>query len=237
VAVLHVINQTGGPAGVFLPVLAERGFAVEDVEPGRDGVPESVDGYEALLLTGGSANTHETERYPWIPRELALVREALARDVPVFGLCLGAQMLTLAAGGVVYPASAQEVGWYEVERCAEATRDRLFAALPARFPALQWHYYACELPAGAVVLARNENAVQAFRIGTAAWGTQFHIEVTREILLDWAAAAPGELERHGYDPARYVAELDRHLPRHEAIGRALAERFAEVVRARSERAA
>jgi GMP synthase-like glutamine amidotransferase len=70
--------------------------------------------------------------------------------------------------------------------------------------------------------------VQALRIGEAAWGTQFHIETTREILESWADMAPEELAKFGYDRARYDAELDRYGPAHEAIGRDMAGRFAEV---------
>jgi GMP synthase-like glutamine amidotransferase len=93
---------------------------------------------------------------------------------------------------------------------------------------MQWHLYACEVPRPAVELARNANCIQAFRIGEAAWGTQFHIETTRDILTSWADMAPDELEKYGYDRERYDAELDRHGPAHEAIGRDMAGRFAEV---------
>jgi GMP synthase (glutamine-hydrolysing) len=237
VRVLHVVNQRGGPAGVFLPVLRSRGFAIDDIEPDARELPRTLEGYDAMLLTGGSANTHETERYPWIPHEVALVREALERGVPTFGLCLGAQMLTLAVGGTVYASTPPEVGWLDVEASAEAARDPVLAALPPRFLAFQWHYYACELPPAVAVLARSQAAAQAFRLGDAAWGTQFHIEVTREILLDWLESAPEELERHRYPRERYLRELDRNLPGHEAIGRALAERFADFAGARAERAA
>ena len=141
------------------------------------------------------------------------------------GLCLGAQLLTEAAGGTVYRCDPPEVGWFEVETGPEAAADPVMGALPPRFMAMQWHLYACELPAAATELARNAACVQALRIGEAAWGTQFHIETTREILVSWADMAPEELARFGYDRARYDAELDRYgagprgdRPRH---GRAL----------------
>ena len=101
-------------------------------------------------------------------------------------------------------------------------------ALPTRFMAMKWHLYACELPGAATELARNAACVQALRIGEAAWGTQFHIETTREILVSWADMASEELERFGYNRARYDADLARHGPAHEAIGRDMAGRFAEV---------
>jgi GMP synthase-like glutamine amidotransferase len=74
--------------------------------------------------------------------------------------------------------------------------------------------------------------VQAFRIGQAAWGTQFHIEVTRDILLDWGREGADELLRNGYDAARYRRELDQHLPAHAAIGADMGRRFAAFAEAR-----
>ena len=144
------------------------------------------------------------------------------------GLCLGAQLLTEAAGGTVYRCEPPEVGWFEVEAGPGAASDPVMGALPPRFMAMQWHLYACELPSAATELARNPVCVQALRIGEAAWGTQFHIETTREILESWADMAPEELARFGYDRARYDAELDRYGPAHEAIGRDMAGRFAQV---------
>jgi GMP synthase (glutamine-hydrolysing) len=148
--------------------------------------------------------------------------------VPTMGLCLGAQLLTEAAGGTVYRSEPAEVGWFEVEARPAAAADPVMGALPPRFMAMQWHLYACELPGAAVELARNSVCVQALRIGEAAWGTQFHIETTRDILASWADMAQDELARYGYDRTRYDAELDRYGPAHEAIGRDMAGRFAEV---------
>ena len=175
-----------------------------------------------MISCGGTANTHESDIYPWIDEEIELLREALADGVPVIGLCLGAQLLD--AGG-------------RRQRCTAATRPRsagcevatepgrrlptpCSAGVPETFMAMQWHHYACDLPPGAVELARNPTCLQAFRLGEAAWGTQFHIEVTRDILLELDAVGRAEeLEQAGYTEERYLAELERHLDAHEAIGR------------------
>ncbi len=225
---LHIVNESSGPARVFVDALEERGFEIVTVSPHAGQLPESPDGFAAILSGGGTVDTHQTDQHPWLIHEVALLRQAIAGGVPTMGLCLGAQLLTEAAGGTVYRCDPAEVGWFEVEAQPEAAADPVMGALPARFMAMQWHLYACELPPSATELARNAVCVQALRIGDAAWGTQFHIETTRDILLSWADMAPGELERYGYDRARYDAELDRHGPAHEAIGRDMAGRFAEV---------
>jgi GMP synthase (glutamine-hydrolysing) len=225
---LHILNESSGPARVFVEALEERGFEVVTVSPLAGELPESPEGFAAILSGGGTADTHQTDEHPWLLHEVALLREALDRRVPTMGLCLGAQLLTEAAGGTVYRCEPAEVGWYDVTAAPEAAGDPVMGSLPQSFKAMQWHLYACELPRTAVELARNPTCVQALRIGEAAWGTQFHIETTRDILVAWADLAPGELERYGYDRARYDAELDRYGPAHEAIGRDMAGRFAEV---------
>jgi GMP synthase-like glutamine amidotransferase len=225
---LHIINESSGPARVFVEALQERGFEIVTVSPLAGELPESPDGFSAILSGGGTADTHQTAEHPWLVDEVALLREAIDRGVPTMGLCLGAQLLTEAAGGTVYRSDPAEVGWFEVEAGPEAADDPVMGSLPQRFMAMQWHLYACELPSSAVELARNPTCVQALRIGDAAWGTQFHIETTRDILLSWADMAQDELDRYGYDRARYDAELDRYGPAHEAIGRDMAGRFAEV---------
>jgi GMP synthase-like glutamine amidotransferase len=224
---LHLINQAGGPAALFLPPLRERGFAVHDLNPNQQQLPASMDGYDALLVCGGVANTHETDRFHWIEPEQTLLADALERGIPTIGLCLGAQLLVLAAGGNVYRTHTPEVGWYAVDVDPAATTDPVLGAMPERFTALQWHYYGCELPRSAVEFARSPVCAQAFRIGEAAWGIQFHIEVTREVLLEWGREGIDELARHGYDEARYLREMDENLPAHQAIGADMGRRFAD----------
>ena len=225
---LHIMNESSGPARVFVDALEERGFEIVIVSPHAGQLPDSPEGFAAILSGGGTADTHQTDEHPWLIHEVALLRAAIEAGVPTMGLCLGAQLLTEAAGGTVYRCEPPEVGWYEVEAGPGAVSDPVMGALPPRFMAMQWHLYACELPAAATELARNSVCLQALRIGEAAWGTQFHIETTREILESWADMAPDELARFGYDRARYDAELDRYGPAHEAIGRDMAGRFAQV---------
>lgn len=225
---LHIMNESSGPAAVFVEALERRGFEIVTVSPHAGELPESPTGFAAILSGGGTADTYQTDQHPWLVHEVALLREALDRGVPTMGLCLGAQLLTEAAGGSVYRCDPAEVGWFEVTAVPDAAGDPVMGSLPPTFRAMQWHLYACEVPRSAVELARNSACIQAFRIGQAAWATQFHIETTRDILTSWADMAPDELALYGYDRARYDAELDRFGPAHEAIGRDMAGRFAEV---------
>jgi GMP synthase-like glutamine amidotransferase len=234
---LHIVNEPSGPGGLFLPPLESRGFVIDSVDTAQESLPDTLAGYHAVISCGGTANAHENDIYTWIDPQIELLGEALRDDVPVIGLCLGAQLLTKAAGGNVYRCEPSEIGWVEVRANGAASTDPVLGGVPESFMAMQWHRYACELPPGAVELGRNSTCLQAFRLGEAAWGTQFHIEVTREILLAWARWGGEDLGRSGYTQERYMEELERNLPRHQEIGRDMAERFAEIAATRARSAA
>jgi GMP synthase-like glutamine amidotransferase len=227
--VLHIQNESTDQAELFVDALHMAGVEVDVVHPyaGED-LPASLTGYAALVSGGGTVDTHQTAEHPWLVLEIELIREALRTDKPFMGLCLGAQLLTAAAHGEVYACEPNEVGWAPVELTEAAAHDPLFAGLPERFMAMQWHAYACRPPEGAVELMRNHVCTQALRVGHNAWGTQFHIEVTRGILMDWLEMGGAELERHGINRDRYLYDLDVHLDNHIEIGRILAGRFAEL---------
>ncbi len=228
--VLHIINEATDPADVFVDGLRAQGVESDTYRPYQgEPLPEVIDGYNGILAGGGTVDTHEADDNPWLHDEISLMRQALDARVPVMGLCLGAQLLTEAAGGSVYRCEPHEVGWFDVELTPAARGDRLFDGLPTRFAAFQWHYYACRLPELGTELMTNPVSTQALRIGPCAWATQFHIEATRQTLLDWFRLAPGELLANGYDREQYMQALDRNVEEHERIGRTLASRFAQVV--------
>jgi GMP synthase (glutamine-hydrolysing) len=104
---------------------------------------------------------------------------------PVWGVCLGAQLLAAALGARVYPGPAAEVGLLEVELTDAAAADPVFGTAPRRFPTLQWHGDTFDLPEGATLLASSpayEN--QAFSYARA-YALQFHLEVSPELAAEW----------------------------------------------------
>jgi GMP synthase-like glutamine amidotransferase len=175
--VLALIHGDTVRSGSFADVVRRRGdrLVEHNLAWGRP-LPRAFD---ALIVLGGGMHPDHDEQHPWLLEELELLREV---DVPVLGVCLGAQLIARAAGAAVYPASEPEIGWYEVERTAD---DPVLGALPERFTALQWHEYTYDLPPGAVELARSPVCNQAFRLADA-WGVQFHPEITAWHLERWA---------------------------------------------------
>lgn len=144
-----------------------------------DEVPADVAGHDGLVVMGGPMSAASDDGFPTRRAELALIGDALARRVPALGVCLGAQLLALVAGGRVYRgARGAEIGWFPVELLEGARTDPLLGGLPPSVPALHWHGDTFDLPPGSPNLARSARyANQAFRVGDRAWGLQFHLEV------------------------------------------------------------
>jgi GMP synthase-like glutamine amidotransferase len=228
VRVLSLIHGVNAHAGVFGDAVRDAGHELHQAsyaldQPPPDPVPE----YDAVMVFGGSMNTHEEDRHPWLRDEKEAIRQALEADLPVFGVCLGSQLLAEVTGARVERSDVSEIGWYEVELTPEADGDPVFAGLPPRFPTYQWHSYRASLPEGAVELARNDVCLQAYRVGELAWGIQFHAEVTQanaEVWISRYDTDPAAVEA-GFDPEAARAELAERIGEWNRIGRTLAGGF------------
>ncbi len=193
--VLSLVHGDDVRTELFAPLVAEAGHALDEwgFQTGS-APPRPLDSYEAVFVLGGATHPDEDGRYAWLREEVAWLRALVGRRVPTLGVCLGSQLVARAAGAWIAPLEQPEVGWYEVELTEEGAKDPVLSALPPRFEALQWHYYAHGLPEHAVTLARSPACLQAFRLGEACWGVQFHHEVTERQLDLWIAADVEETE-------------------------------------------
>jgi GMP synthase-like glutamine amidotransferase len=172
---------------------------VRRVDEGQ-ALPQDLCGFAGVVVMGGDMSATSDEGFPSRGAELALLQEAVAQRVPVLAVCLGAQLLAAAGGGVaVRGRDGLEVGWLPVTLAPAAAEDPLFADLPSQLEMLSWHEDTFSLPPGATLLATGERyRYQAFRLGPSAWGLQFHIEVDvaavgawLDALEDEASAVPG----------------------------------------------
>jgi GMP synthase (glutamine-hydrolysing) len=223
--VLVVQHDADKGLGVFVPPLAEAAVELDVRFAGHGDL--DLAGHAAVIALPGVANPDE--HTPAVDSTRAVLEEALSRGLPVFGICLGAELLAEAAGAATRPCPP-EWGYCEVSLEPAARDDALLGDLPARFEVFQAHVYGFELPPGAVALARSNGAVQAFRVGSNAWGIQFHPEPTLAMLDGWTRALGGEMERNGVDPAETRRLARRHVPVWSEHAAAMARRFAAVLR-------
>jgi len=139
-----------------------------------------------IVLLGGPMNVYEEEKYPFLRDEDLFIKEAIQRGKRILGICLGSQLIAKALGAKVYRAPVKEIGWYDLVLTEAGTRDPLFSHFPPVFSAFQWHEDTFDLPHAAKQMATSSPVQnQAFRYGENAYGLQFHIEVTLEILRSW----------------------------------------------------
>ena len=136
--------------------------------------------FDGLVVMGGPMGTNDEYRHHWMAPEKKLIARAVEAGKPVLGICLGAQLIAAALGSKVYPNPRKEIGWFPVDKAAEADRSPFGADLPQRFTAFHWHGDTFDLPTGAVRLAQSQACTnQAFAIESHVLGLQFHLEATQ----------------------------------------------------------
>ena len=216
--VLSVTHGPSVPGGVFEHEAEERGHTLERWSVPDGTAPGPAARFDAVMVFGGSQHPDQDDRFAWLAHEEEFLREVLAERVPVFGVCLGAQMLARAAGARVRPAREPEIGWYEIALTPAGRADAVLGAMPAGARVFQWHSYTFEVPAGGVELAISDVCTQAFRLDGSAWGIQFHAEVTFEMVSAWIEedahellSPADELLAESHDRISGSAELGRTL--------------------------
>ncbi len=176
------------PPGAFEDVLLERGAEILRVELDEgEPPPRSLDQFDAAIVMGGPMSANDEAKHPWLRAEKALIRQAVGSDLPVWGVCLGVQLLASALGARVSSGPAPEVGILPVHPTAAGSADPVFGPCSWPLSTLQWHGDTFDLPPGAVLLATSPAYPhQAIRIGSLAYGMQFHLEVDAGLADEWA---------------------------------------------------
>ena len=160
-------------------------YKVIDIFNGES-LPDSCSDTSAIITLGGPMNVYEEDKYPFLKKEDEFLKEAIEKDLPTLGFCLGAQLIAKAKGAIVMKAPEKEIGWFKISLDRNGTHDPLFRDFPRGIDVFQWHGDTFEIPDGAIKLAESELCPnQAFRIGNNVYGLQFHIEVTGEMIQQW----------------------------------------------------
>jgi GMP synthase-like glutamine amidotransferase len=233
VRALAIVHQPDAGPGVFAEPLRSRAVELDQWLIREGPPPAEPSGYDAVLTFGGAMHADQDADHPWLRDEKALLADLIDRRVPLLGMCLGSQLVAEAAGAAAGRASTPEIGWHEVELTPAAAKDPLFAGVPRRFEAFQWHSYETTLAPGATTLARSAVCLQAYRLDGPAWGIQFHAEVSRddaELWIDDYRSDPDAV-RIGLDPDALRQRTRASIEQWNGFGRALCERFVDAIRA------
>ncbi len=180
----HIDIEGPGTLGDFF---SDRGYITKTIDLGAgDRLPISWDGIKALVILGGPMNVDEEDKYPFLKAEDSFIQEALAQEIPLLGICLGAQLLAKACRASVGKSPQKEIGFFSVELTSAGVHDPLFQGLERKLEVFQWHGDMFQIPKGAEWLASSCGCPhQAMRIGRYAYGLQFHLEITDRSIREW----------------------------------------------------
>lgn len=217
--------------GSFEEPLTRAGYELHYYDVGRRNLPALDPAANGLVIVlGAPIGVYEEDKYPFLGEELDLLKARIAAGLPIFGICLGAQLVARALGARVYPSGVKEIGWGPVDLTDAA------ASTPLRHlagtPVLHWHGDTFDLPRGAVHLAstmlcRN----QAFSSGPNILCVQFHPEVDPTVGIEpWLVGHAAELAGAGIDPRQLRQDAKAAGPSLPAKARKMFEEWLEGLR-------
>ncbi|HTY44675.1 MAG TPA: type 1 glutamine amidotransferase [Patescibacteria group bacterium] len=188
--------------------------------------PEAVD---AIISLGGPMNAYEEDAHPFLRQEDAFLKRAVTAEIPILGICLGGQLLAKACGARITKLPSPEIGWYTADLTVEGAKDPLFEGLGPQLKVFQWHQDAFGIPQGGLCLAATGTCPhQAFRFGRNAYGIQFHIEVTPEMIDAWIRAY---LESARLDAKSMLIEAYRQKAAYSRQAQCIYLNFARLIKA------
>lgn len=224
------------PAGLVGQIAGERGAKITISMPHHgDSLPEDGSQLDGLIVLGGPMHAGDDAGYPAFAAIMGLIRDCHQRDLPVLGICLGAQLIARAFGERVYCFGGLEVGYPSVYLTADANDDALLSGLAVEQRIMQLHEDSFDLPSGAVLLMQNEVCTnQAFKLGQRTYGFQFHPEVTLQEARSFPRDCWASMRRHFGDQAearesQALQEADLYFDQGTAFCRAMTERWLDLV--------
>jgi len=180
---------------------------------------------EAVIVLGGAMGAGDEADYPFLKRVKVAMTCWLQSGIPMLGICLGGQLLAEIAGGKVASNRWGEKGTLPVELTEAGCRDPLFTGMAKEFVTFQWHNDSFDIPPDAVMLASSAAcSAQAFRVGAAAYGVQFHPEVNEEIVSVWSREADETVSEAG----RLLTDFRGHVHDYRPAAELILENFIRI---------
>jgi GMP synthase (glutamine-hydrolysing) len=209
VALRHIAFED---LGLLAPIMEREGWDVSFCEAAVDDLGHhSIRNAELAIILGGPIGVYETEDYPFLASEIALIEYRVSRDLPTLGICLGSQLMAKALGSRVFKGPVKEIGWGTIDLTEEGRSSCLGALQGEDAVVLHWHGDTFDLPRDATRLASNRNYEnQAFAYGKNALALQFHLEADPRQLEEWYVGHTAELGAAKVSVTELRAATQRH---------------------------
>ena len=231
--ILVVLHDIDDHLNEMANPIAEAGILMDtwDVLNDSVGKPDldNLEQYSGIISMGAHAGVLEEDKHAWMSHERKIMQWALDTETPLLGLCFGSQLLASAAGGRIYKAETGEFAWTKVDMLPEAANDPVIGTLGETVDAFQFHYDNIELPKNAVLLGESNGTIEAFRVGSSAWATQFHPEVGLSQQLAWLSTYRGAFSSEGIDINEQIAKSHELAASYRKQAWDLSEAFAKQV--------
>jgi GMP synthase-like glutamine amidotransferase len=231
--VLVVENYVATPLGLVGKALAEADAEIDLRQMWRGAqLPATHAGFDGIVILGGGQSAIDDAEHPYLPALAALSRDFGEADKAVLGICLGAQIVARGHGARNILGNPIEFGWHQVTPTTTGRDDPVIAVLGEGGPVFHWHLDTFALPLGAAHLATSAMTTQqAFRIGRAVYGIQFHFEADRALVEHWSAEFAQPIAEYAPDwPQRRPVEAARHGPAADRAGLAIARAWVGLLR-------
>lgn len=202
--------------GTLNPLLKKHGFRIRYVNFGRDPNAEpKLDKYNGLIVLGGPMGVYEADKFPHLRVEMRLIEEALRRDIPVLGICLGSQLIAHVLKADVRVHTHKEIGWHDIHLTEQGDDDPLFQRFDKTEKLFQMHGDTFDIPRSADHLAFSKLCEgQAFRYGDKVYGLQFHLEVDQAMIGRWLKIHRADVESCApLTEAEIIADTQKYIER------------------------
>jgi GMP synthase (glutamine-hydrolysing) len=204
-AMQNIACETLGSLKEFLLL---NGYRITEILVSEQKIPENIADFDAIFILGGPMSVNDNFEY--LKKEKQLIINSIKLGIPIFGICLGSQIIANTCGGKVYKGSKKEIGWGFVDITHEG-KNSIFKNIAVNtIPVFQWHGDTFELPRGANVLSLSNLYIQAFKYKTAI-GIQFHLEVTKQMILDWIKEYHEEILNECINKRELVFEIENKV--------------------------
>ena len=202
------------------------GFNVTILNSKNNSIPTDLISYSGIIILGGPMSVYDN--YDYLQNEQKLIKKAVDMNIPTLGICLGSQLIAQAMGGKVYPGNLKEIGWYDIEITENGNREIFNGVANLKHTVFQWHGDTFELPASAIILAKSNTYIQAFRIKTAI-GIQFHIEVDESMIDEWLRVYSKEVSGLNLDKSNIMSHQKKQIVNLSVLCKLIYKNFKKMI--------